>query len=105
MGSAEPLSLFCGMSFKVGDFLLQRRLSCGIIRQRLGLKGRIEFVPDGIHLALEVAGVRRNGDDRIFIGNHDAELAVGAVSAKGIMRATPELKAITLHPIYANFGV
>ena len=84
------------MSFQVSDLLLQLFLSSGIITQRLGLEGWIQFIPDGIHLALEVAGVGGDGDHGIFVRNHDAELAVGAVTAKSFMRAAPELKAITL---------
>src|SRR5207247_7129366 len=61
--------------------------------------------PDCVHLALEVAGGGGDGDDRILVGNHDAELAVGAVTAEGVMSAAPELKAVALNPIDADFGV
>ena len=69
------------MGFQLSDHLLQLFLSGGIIRQRLGLKRGQQRIPDGIHLALEVAGVGSDGDHRVFIGNHDAELTPGAITA------------------------
>src|ERR1035437_3036748 len=93
------------MYCQFGDHLLELFLSGGIRRQRLGLKRRIEFIPDGIHFTLEVAGIGRDGNHRILVAYHGAELATGTVTAKRIMGATPELKAISLLPINGDLGV
>jgi len=66
------LALLRRMGHQIGDQLPQLFLSSGISRQRLRLKLGIEFIPDGIHFALEVASVGRDGDHRVFVRNHDA---------------------------------
>src|SRR5712671_37309 len=74
-GVAPPqnlkLSFFRRMGFQICNCLLQLFLSFGISRQRLGLEGRIQTIPDGIHLALEVAGVGSDGEHRVLVRNHD----------------------------------
>ena len=91
------------MGDQSGGGLGQLGLGGWIIRQGGGLEGGVEIVPDGIHLVLEFVGVGSDGDDDVFVGNDDAKLAVGAVAAKGIMGATPELEPVALTPIDAPF--
>src|SRR5260221_2707133 len=93
------------MSFQFADRLHQLFLRGGILGERLDSKRGIKLVPDGGHLALEVAGVGGDGDDGVLFGNDDAELTAGAVAAKGVMRAAPELEAIALLPVNADLDV
>jgi hypothetical protein len=93
------------MSFEFGNCLLHFFLPGGIFRQRLVCKRREEVIPDGVHLALEVAGVGGVNNHRVLVGNDDAELATRAVAAKGIVGAAPELEAVTLLPVDADFGM
>src|SRR5205823_2412413 len=61
-----------------------------------------QFVPDDVEFALHVVGVGGDGDDGILFGNDDAELAVGAVTAEGVVAAAPELEAVALVPIFGR---
>src|SRR4051812_18751510 len=63
------------------------------------------MVPDGIHLSAKAVRVGSDRDYGILLGNHDAELAGAAVAAKGVVRAAPELEAVTLRPVDADLRV
>ena len=75
------------MGYQFGDRLLHLFLSGGILGQGRGLKCRKKPLPDRIQFALHVAGIGRDGDHRILVGNHHAELAGRAVTAKGAVGA------------------
>ena len=61
------------MSFQCGNGLLQFRNFCGIFGQSLSLEGRIQFIPDGIHLVLKLA------EDEKVAGTLYVESTMGAV--------------------------
>ena len=93
------------MGGQAGDELLEPDLAGGVFRQRPGLKGGEELVPNGVQLVLRRVGVGRDDDHRVLVGQHEQELTAGAVAAIGVVGAAPELKAVTLPPIRADVGV
>jgi hypothetical protein len=87
------------MGVQAGSGLGQLRFSGWIRGQGGGLKIGVKIRPYRVHLILEFSRVGGDGDDRVFVGYDDAELAVSAVAAEGVVSATPELEAIALAPI------
>ena len=93
------------MGFQTNDPFFERFLPDGVLGQRLVLERGEEFIPDGVELALHVAGVGRDRDDHILVGDHDYELTTRAVAAERVMGTAPELEAVALTPIDADLGV
>ena len=53
---------------------------------------------------MQVADVRGDGDDGVFVGNDDDVLSAGTVGTKTARTATPHLIAIALHPVAGFLG-
>ena len=85
--------------------LLQPFLTGSIFSDGLGRTCGEEIIPDGIPFPLEVAGLGGNGNHHVLIRNHDAQLPSRSVTAKRIVGAPPELKAIALSAIDSNLGM
>src|SRR3954469_710259 len=63
----ESLRLLHRMCFQFALCFLQLFNPLGIFGQSTGLKRRIQFIPDGIHLALKIARISSNGHDGVFL--------------------------------------
>src|SRR5205823_2347037 len=67
------------------------------------LQRRQQLVPNHVENRLHVSYTARDGDYRVLLGEHNAELAERSISAIGIVAATPKLVAVALVPV--AFGI
>jgi hypothetical protein len=90
------------MSIQIAKNFFEFRLLLFVVLEFLGMECGEEFVPDDVEFALHVVGLSGDGDDGVFFGDDDAELAVFAIAAKGVVAAAPELEAVALVPIFGR---
>ncbi len=76
---------------------MRGELPVGLCRTRPGERGE-QVLPRQVERLLHVRGLRRDRDDGVVLGQHQAELSVGAVAAEAVA-GQPVLEPVALLPV------